>query len=184
MVQDTTDGSSSSSSSSSREYCMRFEIAPQAAAWPNVPFTLPVIVSVRTVGAPQDYAVQQLAMNVSLRTESGDPVASYHLSGALTSSVRNHDGNTTSGFARFGPLAITQPGRYRLRIALAAASPVDITIKDYIDSDVVDVHIGAVAHRPTPTQISRLQSLVPENLDITRAEMEEWEHACFACFRN
>ncbi|PLB40254.1 uncharacterized protein BDW47DRAFT_123758 [Aspergillus candidus] len=138
MVQDTTDRSSSSSSSSSREYCMRFEIAPPATAWPGVSFTLPVIVSVRTVGAPQDHAVQQLAMNVSLRTESGDPVASQHLTGALTSSVRNHDGNTTSGFARFGPLAITQPGRYRLRIALAAASAADITIKDYIDSDVVD----------------------------------------------
>ncbi|PLN80975.1 hypothetical protein BDW42DRAFT_169709 [Aspergillus taichungensis] len=175
MVHDNPNGSPSSSS---REYGMRFEIAPPTATCPGTAFTLPIIVSVRTVGAPQDYTVQQLAMNVSLRTEFGDSVASNYLSGALTSSVRNRDGNATNGFARFGPLAITQPGRYRLRIALAAASVADITIRDYIDSDVVDVYSGALAHRPTPTQIARLQNLVSENVDITRAEMEAWEDAC------
>lgn len=163
MVQGNPEGSPSSSS---REYGMRFEIAPPAAAGPGTPFTLPIIVSVRTVGAPQDYTVQQLAMNVSLRTELGESVASTHLTGALTSSVRSRDGNSTSGFARFGPLAITQPGRYRLRIALAAASVADITIKDYIDSDVVDVHSGALAHRPSISFLFLLFPLAPSFLSL------------------
>ncbi|OJJ31552.1 hypothetical protein ASPWEDRAFT_54681 [Aspergillus wentii DTO 134E9] len=170
MVQ----GNSSATGSSSREYGITFEISPPAAVRPGVPFTIPVVVAVRPVGNPGG-SVQQLVMNASLRNEAGTSAASG-LAGNLTSSVRSRSGNTTSGYARFGPLTIGQPGKYRLRIMLGAASVGGVTTKDYVESGVIHVHGAAEAsQRPTAAQISKLQALTAENIDISAADIAAWQ---------
>lgn len=131
------------SGSSSREYGITFEISPPAAVRPGVPFTLPVIVAVKSVGDPGNGTVQQLVANVSLRSEFGSNASG--LGGPLTSSVRSRNGNRTSGYARFGPLAISRPGRYRLRVMLGAASQSGVMTKEYVDSEVIHVDGGAPA---------------------------------------
>ncbi|KAB8077230.1 hypothetical protein BDV29DRAFT_199196 [Aspergillus leporis] len=163
--------------SSSREYGITFECAPPAAVRPGVPFTLPVIVAVRAVGTPRDSSVQQLVVNVSLRNEAGNAPCPG-LTGTLTSSIRSRSGNTTSGYGRFSRLTIAQPGRYRLRVMLGAASASGLTTRNYVDSGVIDVHAGSPAvQRPTPTQINKLQSLIPENIDISAADIATWQQA-------
>ncbi|PWY89443.1 hypothetical protein BO94DRAFT_555808 [Aspergillus sclerotioniger CBS 115572] len=171
MVQGSTraDGGSSS-----REFGMNFEVAPPTAVPLGVPVTLPVVVGVRPVGTPR--GVQQLVAHASLRNEAGTAPASG-LTGVLTSSVRSRNGNTTSGYARFGPLKFTQPGLYRLRIMLGAASFNGVTTKEYVDSGIIQVQAGAGAARPTPSQIAKLQSLIPENIDITAADIAAWQSA-------
>lgn len=144
------------SGSSSREYGITFECAPPSAVRPGVPLTLPVIVAVRPVGAPRDSSVQQLVVNVSLRNESGT-AACPGLTGTLTSSVRSRHGNTTTGFGKFSRLTIAQPGRYRLRVMLGAASANGVTTRDYIDSAVIEVHAGApAAQRPSELTTSSM----------------------------
>ncbi|KAF7595374.1 hypothetical protein BBP40_006367 [Aspergillus hancockii] len=163
--------------SSSREYSITFECAPPAAVRPGVPFTLPVIVAVCAVGTPRDSSVQHLVVNVSLRNEAGNAPCPG-LAGTLTSSVRSRLGNTTSGYGKFNRLTIAQPGRYRLRVMLGAASASGVTTRDYVDSGVIDVHAGApAAQRPTPTQVTKLRSLIPENLDISAADIAAWQQA-------
>ncbi|KAF9887900.1 hypothetical protein FE257_009422 [Aspergillus nanangensis] len=172
MVQ----GSRSNGASSSREYGITFELAPPIAVRPGTRFTLPVIVAVRPVGNTTG-AVQQLVMNASLRNEAGTAPAAG-LTGTLTSSVRSRNGNTTSGYARFSPLSIAAPGRYRIRIMLGAASAGGVTTRAYVDSGVIHVHAGAApGQRPTPAQVTKLQGLVAENIDITAADIAAWQRA-------
>ncbi|KAA8644061.1 uncharacterized protein ATNIH1004_008258 [Aspergillus tanneri] len=173
MVQ----GAKTDSGSSSREYGMAFEIPPPSAVRPGTPFTLPVIVAVRPVGNVRGSPTQQLVVNVSLRNEAGtDPVPG--LSGTLTSSVRSRNGNTSNGYGRFSPLTIAQPGSYRLRVMLGAASASGVTTREYVDSGVIYVHGGAApSQRPAPSQISKLQSLIPENIDISAADIAAWQRA-------
>lgn len=177
---------------SSREYGMTFEISPPTAVRPGVPFTLPVIVAVRS-GNPGN-GTDQLAANVCLKNESGTSVSA--LGGPLTSSVRSRNGNTTSGYARFSPLTISQPGRYKLRVMLGAASQCGVMTKEYIDSGVITVDAGAPASQrpsmyffffpldltitnriPAAAQVSKLRSLITENIDITGAEIAAWQQA-------
>ncbi|KKK14426.1 hypothetical protein ARAM_007776, partial [Aspergillus rambellii] len=141
MVQGSavTDGGSSS-----REYGITFEITPPVAVRPGVPFTLPVVVAVRPVGSTRNSSVQQLVANVSLRDETGTrPLTG--LTGTVTSSVRSRSGNTTSGYARFGPLTIGAPGKYKLRVMLGAASYNGVTTREFLESAVIHVHAGAAA---------------------------------------
>ncbi|KAH8427339.1 uncharacterized protein LDX57_005052 [Aspergillus melleus] len=163
--------------SSSREYGMTFEIAPPGASRPGTPFTLPVIVAVRPVGSTRASPTQQLVVNISLRNEAGT-AAVPGLIGTLTSSVRSRNGNTNNGYGQFRPLTITQPGRYRLRVMLGAATASGVTTREYVDSGVIHVHGGAsLSQRPTPSQVSKLQSLVPENIDISAADIAAWQRA-------
>ncbi|RHZ45349.1 uncharacterized protein CDV56_103369 [Aspergillus thermomutatus] len=163
--------------SSSREFGITFEIEPPTAVRPGTPFTLPVVVAVRPAGNPGNQAVQHMVAHASLRSETG-AVAATGLTGTLTSSVRSRNGNTTSGFAKFSPLSIARPGRYRIRVILGAASHSGVTTKEYVDSGVIHVHAGAEAvQHPTPLQISKLQSLTAENIDITPADIAAWQRA-------
>ena len=131
--------------SSSREYGLIFEIPPPSAVRPGTPFTLPVVVAVRPTANP---SAQQLVANVSLRTESGANAPG--IGGTLTSSVRSRNGNMTSGYAKFSPLTITQPGRYKIRVMLGAASQCGVTTKEFVESEVIHVHGGAAAtQRPS-----------------------------------
>jgi hypothetical protein len=85
----------------------------------------------------------------SLRSESG-AVAATGLLGTLTSSVRNRNRNTTSGFAKFSPMSVVQPGRYRIRVILGAASHSGVTTKEYVNWGAIHVHAGAEAvQRPS-----------------------------------
>lgn len=146
MVQDagwTTTGSSS------EEYEITFEIAPPTEVRPKSPFPLPVIAAVRSL--PRTSTVgsgQQLVAHASLRDETGS-TAAPGLTGSLTSSVRSRSGNTASGYGRFDPLLITQPGRYRLRIMLGIASVDGMMTKSYVDSDIITVHDEAGNQRPS-----------------------------------
>jgi hypothetical protein len=146
MVQDK---GANGGGSSSREFGSTFEIEPPTAVRPGTPFTLPVVVAVRPVGSPVNPEVQQMVAHASLRSETG-AAAATGLAGTLTSSVRSRNGNTTSGFAKFSPLSIAQPGRYRIRVMLGAASHSGVTTKEYVDSGVIHVHSGAAAvQRPS-----------------------------------
>ncbi|KAL5363416.1 hypothetical protein BJX96DRAFT_167465 [Aspergillus floccosus] len=160
----------------SREYGIAFEIGPPAAVRPGLPFTLPVIVRVWPIGnVDAGGSVQQLVMYSSLWNEAGPAPG---LTGTLTSSVRSHTGNNTSGYACFSPLVIAAPGQYRLRVTLAEASAGGVTTRESVDSNVIQVHAGAApSQRPTPTQILRLQSLIPENIDITAEDIAAWQRA-------
>lgn len=126
--------------SSSHEYGLIFEIPPPSAVRPGTPFTLPVIVAVRPSGNP---SAQQLVANVSLRTESG--TSAPGIGGTLTSSVRSRNGNMNSGYAKFSPLTISQPGRYKIRVMLGAASQCGVMTKEFVESGVIHVHGGAAA---------------------------------------
>lgn len=129
------------------EYSVTFEIAPPLAVRPGIPFTIPVIVAVRLLSNQVSDHVQLVA-HASLRNENH--TAAIGLTGPLTSSVRSRNGNTTSGYARLSPLSIAQPGRYRLRVILGAASYNGVTTKVYIDSGVIDVHSRAdTVQRPS-----------------------------------
>lgn len=145
MVQATA----GSTGSSSREYGIIFEIGPPDAVRPGLPFTLPVVVAVRPMGSPGNGSAQQLVANISLRTESG--TCTSGLSGTLTSSVRSRNGNTVPGYAEFSPITIFQSGRYRLRVMLSAASQSGVTTKEFVDSNVIQVHGGAPATQKPST---------------------------------
>ncbi|RAL13821.1 uncharacterized protein BO97DRAFT_449185 [Aspergillus homomorphus CBS 101889] len=161
--------------SSSREYGITFEIAPPTTVAPGVSMSLPVIVAVRPVGMPRA-PTQQLVAHISLRNEAGTaPVPG--LTGIVTSSVRSSSGNTTSGYARFGPLKFTQAGRYRVRVMLGAASSHGVSTREYVDSGIITVQAGAAPPRPTPSQVAKLHSLIPENIDITAADIAAWQGA-------
>ncbi|KAL2820896.1 hypothetical protein BDW59DRAFT_164449 [Aspergillus cavernicola] len=170
-------GAGTETGSSSREYGLTFEIEPPASVRPGVAFTFPVIVAVRPVGAASNDPLQQLGASVLLRDETGTR-SLLGLTGSTTSSVRSRNGNTTSGYARFGPLTLTNPGRYRLRVMLALNTSGGMTTRAFIDTTIIHVHAGAAASQnPTPAQVSRLQSLIPENIDISQADITAWQHA-------
>ncbi|KAL3471922.1 hypothetical protein BJX99DRAFT_13516 [Aspergillus californicus] len=169
--------SAAQNGSSSREYGLAFEIGPPTSVRPGVAFTLPVIVAVRPVGAASNDSIQQLAASISLRDETGT-TSLPGLTGSTTSSVRSRNGNTTSGYARFGRLNITSPGRYRLRVMLVLSTSSGVTSRAIADTAVIHAHAGAAAsQRPNPSQISRLQNLIPENIDISQADIEAWQQA-------
>lgn len=128
--------------SSSREYGITFEITPPTSVRPGAPFTIPVVVAVRALSA-QASSQSNLVVHASLRNENHSAAAG--LTGTLTSSVRSRHGNTSSGYANFSSLRIGQPGRYRLRVMLGAASHSGVTTKEYIDSGVIHVHSAADA---------------------------------------
>lgn len=145
---------------SGREYGVTFEITPPAAVRPGVPFTLPVIVAVRPSSNLTASHVQLVA-HASLRNEN--LTVATGLTGALTSSVRSRNGNTTSGYATLSPLCISQPGRYRLRVMLGVASYNGVTTKEYIDSGVIHVHSGADAvQRPSKCSVASSMKRGPD----------------------
>ncbi|KAJ5467814.1 hypothetical protein N7475_005566 [Penicillium sp. IBT 31633x] len=156
-----------------REYTLSFNVTPPAAALPGVYFTIPVIIAVNPIGTPTP-TVQHLVVSASLRDEAGTGAAAG-LSGSLTASVRSRAGNSMSGYAKLSPLTISQPGKFRLRVMLSAASINGVMTKEYVDSTIIHVHAGAVAQRPNPTQIARLESLTGENLDISHADIAAWQ---------
>lgn len=118
----------------SREFSLSFEVAPPASVRPSQPFTLPVTVSVRPIGIPSQ-SVHALVLNASLRNEAGTGAATG-LTGSLTTSVCD---SAMSGSAKFTSLAISTPGRYRLRVMLATASPNGIVTKAFVDSGIITV---------------------------------------------
>lgn len=131
-----------------REYSLTFETTPPTAARPGLPFTIPVIVSVRPIGTPAQN-VQHLVVNASLRDETGTSAAAG-LSGNLTASVRSRADTAMSGYAKFSALTISRPGKYRLRVMLGAASYNGVVTKEYVDSGVIHVHAAAPAgQRPS-----------------------------------
>lgn len=139
----------SAGNSSQNEYTLTYVIEPPTAVRPGVAFTIPVIVTVRPVGATGSDPLQQLGVSASLRDESGaNPAAG--LSGSTPSSVRSRMGNTTSGYANVGRLKITNPGKYRLRVTLVANAASGVTKKGVVDSGVIHVNPGAAAsQRPS-----------------------------------
>ena len=130
-----------------REFSLSFEITPPTAVRPGIPFTIPVVIAVNPVGTPAQN-VQHLVVSASLRDESGSGAATG-LSGSLTASVRSRSDNAMSGYAKFSPLTISQPGKFRLRVMLSAASYGGVITKEYVDSTVIHVHAGAAAQRPS-----------------------------------
>ncbi|KAL5333237.1 hypothetical protein BJX70DRAFT_392339 [Aspergillus crustosus] len=162
---------------SNREYSLTFIIEPPTSVRPGVAFTLPVVVTVRPLGSASNDPQQQLGATVSLRDETGT-TSSPGLTGDITSSVRSQLGNTTSGYVRFGPLTIANPGKYKLRVILASNTFSGVMTKASIESAVIQVNAGAAAsQRPTPVQVARLQSLVSENIHISRAQIAAWQQA-------
>ncbi|KAJ6135261.1 hypothetical protein N7512_000421 [Penicillium capsulatum] len=158
------------------EFNLSFEIGPPAAARPGSPFTIPVVVAVRPIGTPARN-VQHLVVNASLRNEASTGAA-IGLSGNLTASVRSRTGTAISGYAKLNPLTISQPGKYRLRAMLSAASYNGVVTKEYVDSGVIHVHAAApAAQRPTPAQMVALQRLTTENLDISATDIAAWQSA-------
>ncbi|KAJ5513677.1 hypothetical protein N7463_003229 [Penicillium fimorum] len=158
-----------------REFTLSFETTPPTAAQPGSPFTIPVVIAVNPIGTPAQN-VQHLVVSASLRDETGTGTA-VGLSGNLTASVRSRTDNSMSGYAKLSPLTISQPGKFRLRVMLSAASYNGVVTKEYADSTVIHVHAGAAAQQPTPTQVARLQQLTTENLDISAAEIAAWQRA-------
>lgn len=138
---------------------LSLEISPPASVQPGVPFTLPVIVSFRPIGRPpQDRA--GLVAYASLRNESGtSPVEG--LSGDRTRTLSSSSGGTMSGYVKFDSLAISKPGKYRLRVLFGENSPTrEVTVKQTVDSGVINVHAAApAAQRPSGSSLS-LCSLV------------------------
>jgi hypothetical protein len=130
-----------------REFTLSFDITPPTAAQPGVPFTLPVIIAVNPIGTPAQN-VQHLVVSASLRNEAGT-AAAVGLSGSLTASVRSRAGNAMSGYAKLSPLTVSQPGKFRLRVMLSAASVNGVVTKEFVDSTVIHVHAGAGAQRPS-----------------------------------
>lgn len=131
-----------------REFSLTFEIPPPTSTRPAKPFTMPVVVSVRPIGTPAKN-VQHLVVNASLRDETGTKTA-VGLSGSLTASVCSRTNTLISGYAKFSSLVISQPGRYRLRVMLSAASYNGVVTKEYVDSEVIHVHAAApAAQRPS-----------------------------------
>ncbi|KAJ5923532.1 hypothetical protein N7454_008777 [Penicillium verhagenii] len=112
-----------------REFSLSFEAAPPASVRPSQPINLAV--SVRPVGTPSP-SVHALVLNASLRNEASTSAAAG-LTGNLTTSI------ATSGSARFTSLAISTPGKYRLRVMLATASPNGIVTKEFVDSGIITV---------------------------------------------
>ncbi|OQE47143.1 hypothetical protein PENCOP_c001G06670 [Penicillium coprophilum] len=158
-----------------REFTLSFETTPPTAVQPGSPFTIPVVIAVNPIGTPAQN-VQHLVVSASLRDEAGTGAA-VGLSGNLTASVRSRADNSISGYAKLSPLTISQPGKFRLRVMLSAASYNGVVTKEYADSTVIHVHAGAAAQRPTPTQVARLQRLTAENLDISAADIAAWQSA-------
>jgi hypothetical protein len=130
-----------------REFTLSFETTPPTAVKPGSPFTIPVIIAVNPIGTPAQN-VQHLVVSASLRDEAGTGAA-VGLSGNLTASVRSRADNSMSGYAKLSPLTISQPGRFRLRVMLSAASYNGVVTKEYVDSTVIHVHAGAAAQRPS-----------------------------------
>ncbi|KAJ5991502.1 hypothetical protein N7499_003920 [Penicillium canescens] len=159
-----------------REFTLSFETTPPTAVRPGLPFTIPVVIAVNPIGTPAQN-VQALVVNASLRNEAGTGAAAG-LSGNLTASVRSRADNAKSGYAKFSPLTISQPGKFRLRVMLSAASYNGVVTKEYVDSAVIHVHTGAAAgQQPTAAQVARLQRLTAENLDISAADIAAWQRA-------
>jgi hypothetical protein len=130
-----------------REFSLSFETTPPTAARPGLPFTVPVIIAVNPIGTPAQN-LQHLVVSASLRNEASTGAAAG-LTGNLTASVCSRTDNAMSGYAKFSSLTISQPGKFRLRIMLSAASYGGVVTKEYVDSAVIHVHAGATAQRPS-----------------------------------
>jgi hypothetical protein len=69
-----------------------------------------------------------------------------------------------SGYAKFSRLTILQPGKYRLRVMLSAASYNGVVTKEYVDSDIINVNAAVSASQPLCEScyfLSRPSSLFP-----------------------
>ncbi|KAJ5225665.1 hypothetical protein N7468_006890 [Penicillium chermesinum] len=158
-----------------REYSLTFELGPPASVQPGSPFTLPVIVAVRPIGTPSPNT--HLVVNLSLRDETSTNAVSG-LSGNLTASVRSRSESSTGGYAKFSPLMLLRPGKYRLRAMLSSASVNGVFTKELVESGVIHVDAaGSPAQRPTPNQLVTLERLTNENLDISPSDIAAWQRA-------
>ncbi|KAL4803423.1 hypothetical protein BDV18DRAFT_144725 [Aspergillus unguis] len=172
MVQDVLNAGSGSPQG---KYSLTFAIAPPSAVRPGAVFTLPVIVAVRPVSAANSDPLQQLGITTLLRDETGASAA-VGLSGLAPATVRSRAGNTASGYANVGRLRIASPGKYRLRVVLIVNAASGVTTEGYVDSGIIHVHAGAAAsQRPTSSQVLKLQTLIPENIDISQADIAAWQ---------
>ncbi|KAL5001333.1 hypothetical protein BDV10DRAFT_160470 [Aspergillus recurvatus] len=156
-------------------YSLAFTIEPPTSARPGVPFSIPVIVAVRSVGSASSDPLQQLGARAVLRDESGTS-SSVDLTGNTSTSVRSRTGNSTSGYAAFNRLIIKSPGKYKLRVMLVLNTASGVSVQGFIDSGIIHVNLGAAASQPpTRAQILRLQALVPENIGISQADIAAWQ---------
>ncbi|KAL4955215.1 hypothetical protein BDW69DRAFT_124251 [Aspergillus filifer] len=169
--------SGSGAASSSKEYALTFAINPPASVRPGIAFSLPIVVAVRPTGTASNDSIQQLGASASIRDETGASTT-VRLSGNTATSVRSRAGNGTTGYARFDRLIIASQGKYRLRITLMLNTPNGVTVKESVESPLIQVHSGAPAtQRPTPAQTAKLQSLIPENINISQADVVAWQQA-------
>ncbi|KAL4759993.1 uncharacterized protein BDW70DRAFT_138534 [Aspergillus foveolatus] len=156
-------------------YSLSFTIEPPTSAAPGVPFSIPVIVAVRSVGNTNSDPLQQLGARAVLWDESGTS-STVDLIGNTSTSVRSRTGNSTSGYAVFNRLTVKSSGRYKLRVMLVLNTASGVSVQGSIDSGIIHVHSGAAASQPpSPAQISRLQALVPENIGISQADIAAWQ---------
>ncbi|KAF7718006.1 Uncharacterized protein PECH_004709 [Penicillium ucsense] len=159
-----------------REFHLTFEIPPPTTVRPGLPFTIPVVVSVRAIGTPSNTDCHLVA-SASLRNDAGTSTAAG-LGGNLTAMVRSRDEPSMNGYAKFTGLMISQPGKYRLRIMLSTSSVNGVVTKEFVDSGVVHVQAAApAAQRTSPATIATLQQLTVENLDISAADIARWQSA-------
>lgn len=167
--------SSTATGSIGREYTLTFEIRPPTSVRPGVPFTLPVIVAARPIGAVDNEPGQQLVANISLHDETGTtPLAG--LTGSLSSVLCNRTWTSTSGYASFRRLTITNTGRYRLRVKLAAHAYSGATVIKIINSAVIDVNAAAAAsQRPSRYHAMKNNSTLQSYMmHLPQSSFEPW----------
>ncbi|KAL4736944.1 hypothetical protein BDV11DRAFT_164242 [Aspergillus similis] len=156
-------------------HSLTFVIEPPTSAIPGAPFSIPVVVAVRSVANASSDPLQQLGARVVLWDESGTS-SPVDLTGSTSTSVRSRTGNSTSGYAVFNLLTVERPGRYKLRVMLVLNTAGGVSVQGSIDSGPIHVHSGAAASQPpTPAQISKLQALIPENIGISQADIAAWQ---------
>lgn len=138
-------------------YSLSFTIEPPTSAVPGVPFSIPVIVAVRSVGNANSDPLQQLGARAVLWDESGTS-STVDLTGNTSTSVRSRTGNSTSGYAVFNRLTVKSPGRYKLRVMLVLNTASGVSVQGSIDSGIIHVHSGAAASQP-PSMLPDLLQL-------------------------
>ncbi|KAL2008513.1 hypothetical protein VTN00DRAFT_6707 [Thermoascus crustaceus] len=117
---------------------IRFELEPPSSVRPCTEFTMPVIVAVNAPGIPTSEL--PLVLHADLRDEDHQRIGGWPLTGVLTDSIRNWDGDARCGYSKFERLSIEESGRYHLRVWLGVWRQDQVTVKAYIDSDIIHVH--------------------------------------------
>lgn len=137
----------------SLEHSVALEREPPPILQQGSPFTIKVRVKLRVAKTCSKSAMQSFAVNVSLRD-----VEYLHslntMSGSLTSSIQCCTGNCVGHLVQFNDLIIHRPGKYRLRILLAASSFAKTTVVARVDSRMIDVgRVSAVPPSPCTANV-------------------------------